>query len=136
MALPLDRMALAYSRWGRAVESGEELPARTAAAIRGHPHLLAGTDRFDTVMLQETNGAVITKVGAEGVHSVSVPSAGLGLAIKVEDGALRAQHIAVIRALQLLDVLPATLPPRLAEWAYKPIRNTRGELVGEVRSAE
>jgi L-asparaginase II len=136
MALPLDRMALAYSRWGRAVESGEELPSRTAAAIRGHPHLLAGTDRFDTVMLQETNGAVITKVGAEGVHSVCVPSAGLGLALKVEDGALRAQHIAVIRALQLLDVLPASLSPRLAEWAYKPIRNTRGEIVGEVRAAE
>jgi L-asparaginase II len=87
-------------------------------------------------MLQETNGAVITKVGAEGVHSIAVPSAGLGIVIKVEDGALRAQHIAVIRALQLLDVLPESLPPRLAEWSYKPIRNTRGEIVGEVRAAE
>jgi L-asparaginase II len=87
-------------------------------------------------MIEETGGRVISKVGAEGVHSVTVPGRGLGIAVKVEDGALRAQHIAVIRALQLLEVLPETLTPRLAEWALKPIRNTRGEIVGEVRSEQ
>jgi L-asparaginase II len=61
---------------------------------------------------------------------------GLGLAVKVEDGALRAQHIAVLRALQLLDVLPQELSPRLAEWAVKVLRNTRGEIVGEVRAEQ
>lgn len=136
MALPLSAMALAYSRWGQAVEVGDELPARTAAAIRKHPFLIGGTERFDTVLLEETGGLAISKVGAEGMHSISVPSMGLGLALKVEDGGLRAQHIAVLRALQLLDVLPATLTPRLAEWATKAIRNTRGEIVGEIRSEQ
>jgi L-asparaginase II len=134
MALPVSAMALAYSRWGRAVEVGDDLPARTAAAIRSHPHLFGGTDRFDTVLVEETHGRVISKVGAEGVHSIAVPGMGLGVTLKVEDGALRAQHIAVLRALQLLDVLPKELSPRLAEWAIKPIRNTRGEVVGEVRA--
>lgn len=134
MALPLAAMALAYSRWGQAAEVGDELASRTAAAIRTYPFLLAGTERFDTVLLEETGGRVISKVGAEGVHSITVPSMGLGLAVKVEDGALRAQHIAVLRALQLLEVLPAELTPRLAEWAVKPLRNTRGEVVGEVRA--
>ncbi len=135
MALPLEKMALAYSRWGRAIATGQELPSRTATALRHHPHLLGGTERFDTVLLEETNGEVIAKVGAEGVHSVAVPAAGLGIAIKVGDGALRAQHIAVLRLLQLLGALPATLTPRLLEWSMKPIRNTRGEIVGEVRPA-
>lgn len=135
MALALDRMALAYARFGRAVHAGEEVPARIAAAVRRHPHLLGGTDRFDTVLLQETNGAVIAKVGAEGVHSVTVPSLGLGIAVKVEDGALRAQHIAVLSALQQLGVLPAELTPRLAEFARRPLKNTRGERVGELRAA-
>ena len=134
MALPLTAMARAYSRWGQAVEVGDDLPARTASAIRANPFLLGGTDRFDTVLIEETNGRVISKVGAEGVHSVTVPGQGIGLAIKVEDGALRAQHIAVIRALQLIGVLGKELTPRLAEWALKPIRNTRGEIVGEVRA--
>jgi L-asparaginase II len=135
MALPLDRMALAYSRWGRAIMAGDELPLRTAEAIRAHPHLLGGTERFDTMLIEETNGEVISKVGAEGVHCVTVPAAGLGLAIKVEDGALRAQHIAVLKLLQVLQILPETLSPRLAEWIVKPIRNTRGEIVGEVRAS-
>lgn len=135
MGLSLDRMALAYARWGRAVQAGEEIPARTAAAIRKYPHLVGGTDRFDTVLIEETNGAVIAKVGAEGVHSVTVPAIGIGIAVKVEDGALRAQHVAVLSALQQLNVLPHELPPRLAEFMAKPLRNTRGEQVGEVRGA-
>lgn len=134
MALPLDRMALAYARLGRAAEAGEEPASRIVGAIRKHPHLFGGSDRFDTVMLEETEGGVLTKVGAEGVHSVAVPALGIGLAIKVEDGAIRAQHIAVLRALQALGVLPNELPPRLAEFVNRPLRNTRGEAVGLVRS--
>jgi L-asparaginase II len=136
MALPLERMALAYARWGRAVETGEEIPRRIAAALRRNPHLLGGTERFDTVLLEETEGAVIAKVGAEGVHSAAVPALGIGLALKVEDGAVRAQYMAVLVALQRLGVLPADLSPRLAEFLVKPVRNTRGEQVGEVRAAQ
>lgn len=135
MALPIDRMALAYARWGRAVAAREELPLRTATAIRAHPHLLGGTDRFDTVLIEETHGRVLSKVGAEGVHCAVVPEMGIGVAIKVEDGAIRAQHPALIRALQLVGALPDELPPRLAEYAQRPIRNTRGEVVGCVRPA-
>jgi len=135
MGLPLDRMALAYARLARAIHAGDEIPARIAAAVLRHPELLGGTDRFDTVILEETQGAVLTKVGAEGVHSVAVPSLGLGLAVKVEDGALRAQHIAVLAALQQLGVLPTDLPPRLADFVARPVRNTRGEIVGEIRVA-
>ena len=134
MALPLDRMALAYARWARAIHSGDEIPRRTADAMRKHPLLLGGTDRFDTALLEATDGAAIAKVGAEGVHCVAIPALGLGLAVKVEDGALRAQHIATLAALQKLGVLPHDLPARLAEFAEKHIRNTRGETVGEVRA--
>ena len=133
MALPLERMALAYARWGRAIEAGEEIPLRTVTALRHHPHLLGGTDRFDTVLLEVTEGAVIAKVGAEGVHSVTVPALGIGMAIKVEDGAVRAQYVAVLTALQKLGVLPAELPQRLADFQSKTVRNTRGEQVGMVR---
>jgi L-asparaginase II len=135
MGLPLDRMATAYARWARAVQAGEEHPARTAAAIRAHPHLLGGADRFDTVLIEETGGRVISKVGAEGVHCAAVPELGLGVTIKVEDGAIRAQHIALLRVLQLIGVLDDPLPGRLADWIRRPLRNTRGEVVGELRAA-
>lgn len=135
MGLPLDRMALAYARWARAVQAREELPLRSASAVRAHPFLFGGTERFDTVLLQETDGAVIAKVGAEGVHCAAVPSLGLGIAVKVEDGNMRAQHVALLVALQKLGVLPLDLPTRLADFVVRPVRNTRGEKVGEVRPA-
>ena len=132
MALPLDRMALAYARLGAAMAAGDEMPRRIAEAMRAHPHLVGGTDRFDTVLLQETQGRVIAKVGAEGVHTVMVPERGLGFAVKAEDGALRAQHIAVVEVLRLLEVLPV-LSARLEGYVHKALRNTRGDVVGEVR---
>jgi L-asparaginase II len=62
-----------------------------------------------------------------------VLDAGFGLAVKVEDGAQRAQYPAVLRLLQHLGVLPGHLSVHLAEFLRRPIRNTRGEIVGEVR---
>ena len=56
----------------------------------------------------------------------------LGLAVKVEDGAPRAQYPARAPSAAGLEVLPAELPPRLAEFLVKPVRNTRGEVVGEL----
>lgn len=132
-ALPLSKMAAAYARFGAAVWRGDDIPTRIAGAIRTRPFLFGGTDRFDTLLIEETDGRVFSKVGAEGVHTVALLDQGVAFAIKVEDGATRAQHAAVLRMLQLLDALPATLSPRLAEFARPRLRNTRGEFVGEVR---
>jgi L-asparaginase II len=132
-ALPLHSMARAWARLGRAVCDGDPIPGRVVHAMQSRPFLIGGTDRFDSVLIEETEGRVIAKIGAEGVHSFCVPERGIGFAVKVEDGAQRAQFPAVLRALQALDVLPATLPPRLEEYLRRGIRNTRGEIVGEVR---
>ncbi|MBK5187163.1 MAG: asparaginase [Gemmatimonadaceae bacterium] len=135
VGLPLGALALAFARLGAAAARGDEVPARIVASIAAHPFLFGGTDRFDTVLIEETEGRIISKVGAEGVHAVSIPDAGIAVAIKVEDGAARAQHPATLKLLQLLRVLPDELPPRLAAFARTPIMNTRNELVGEVRVA-
>ena len=102
--------------------------------MTARPFLVGGTDRFDSVMIEDTGGRVVAKVGAEGVHSVAVPDLGIGLAIKVEDGAQRAQYPAVIRLLQHLGVLDDRLTPRLADFLHKSVRNTRNEVVGEIHT--
>ncbi len=134
--LPLHAMARAFARLGAAAARGEEVPARILGAMRLKPFLVGGTDRFDTILIEETRGRVIPKVGAEGVHCVTIPDAGLGFAIKVEDGAARAQHPAVLRLLQHLGAIPEGLPSRLASFLRTPVQNTRGEVVGEVEPAE
>ena len=132
--LPLRNMALAYARLAGAAARGDEIPARILEAMAARPFLVGGTDRFDSILIEATEGRVIAKVGAEGVHSLAIPSAGLGVALKVEDGAQRAQYVAVLRVLQHLGLLPESLPARLSDIARRPLRNTRGEPVGEIRA--
>ena len=133
--LPLVAMARAYARFASATARGDELPSRIAGAITTRPFVFGGTDRFDSLVVEETEGRVISKIGAEGVHSVAVFDQELGFAVKVEDGATRAQYPAVLHMLELLGALPEQLSPRLAEYARTRIRNTRGEIVGELLPA-
>jgi L-asparaginase II len=132
--LTLQQMATAYARLAHAARS-ETAPARILAAMTSQPFLVGGTDRFDTVLMEETDGAVMCKVGAEGVHSFLVRERGLGMTIKVGDGSFRAQYPAVLRLLQYMDALPAELPPRLRDILVTPVRDTRGDVVGEIRPA-
>ncbi|HET7564879.1 MAG TPA: asparaginase, partial [Gemmatimonadaceae bacterium] len=71
-ALPLDAMALGFVALAEAARCGEEVPGRIVRAMTTHPFLVGGTDRFDTVLMEETAGAILSKVGAEGVHTVAV----------------------------------------------------------------
>jgi len=135
VALSLEAMARAYSRLGAAAAGGEEVAGRVVHAMRARPFLIGGTDRFDSAIIEDTGGRVVAKVGAEGIHSATVPDMGIGIAVKVEDGAQRAQQPAVVWLLQQLGVLDESLTPRLAEYLVKPIRNTRNEIVGEIRPA-
>jgi L-asparaginase II len=130
--MTLERMARAYSRLAVASARGEEFPRRVVDAMSNNAFLVGGTDRFDSALIADTEGSVVSKVGAEGVHCAMLPERGIGIAVKVEDGAQRAQVPALLRLLQELDALPAQLSPRLSEWMRKPVKNTRGECVGEV----
>lgn len=132
-AMPLEQMARAYSRLARAATEGAGMSQRVIGAMQTRPFLIGGSDRFDSILIEETDGRVVAKIGAEGVHSVAVLDQGVGIAIKVEDGAQRAQFPAIVRLLQLLDALPQQLPARLEEVLTRQIRNTRGETVGEIR---
>jgi L-asparaginase II len=133
--LALRHMATAYARLGRAAAGGETAAARVVAAMSRYPFLVGGTERFDTVLMEESGGRILAKVGAEGVHTVLVRDQGVAFAIKVEDGSPRAQYPAVLRLLQCLDALPASLPPRLHDLLVTPVHDTRGDVVGVVRPA-
>jgi L-asparaginase II len=135
-ALPLANMALAYARLVTAAARGHQAASRIVHAMTAHPFLVGGTDRFDTVLMQACRGRVLCKIGAEGVHTLALIDRGLGLAVKVEDGAARAQHVAVLALLAQLGELPNPLPDSLREFAGRAVRNTRGESVGEIRLGE
>lgn len=132
-ALPLANMALSYARLVDAAARGHNAATRVVHAMTGHPFLVGGTERFDTALMEACRGRVLCKIGAEGVHTLALVDRGIGIAIKVEDGAPRAQYPAVLGLLAALGELPDPLPDSLREFASKPVRNTRGESVGGIR---
>lgn len=132
-ALPLDRAALACARLAAAaVRDGPA--ARIVQAMTGHPEFVAGTGRLCTELMRAAGGRVFAKVGAEGYYCAGVPEQGLGIALKVEDGARRASEPALLAVLHTLSVLSTPELATLHDFAQPAIANTRGETVGEMRA--
>jgi L-asparaginase II len=139
-------MALMYARLVASPKEFED-GTRTAcrrivSAMTNHPELIGGTsDRLDTEMMRATKGTLISKVGAEGVYTAGILPCqqwprGLGLALKIEDGDdHRARPTVVIESLDQLGVLDDEALEAVSRYAFFPISNRRGEVVGEVRAS-
>jgi L-asparaginase II len=80
----------------RAIDGGRE-----AAAMRAYPHLVGGTDRFDTDLMAASK-TIVSKIGAEGLACVSTGE--YGIALKARDGADRCRGPAMLAVLEQLAV--------------------------------
>jgi L-asparaginase II len=112
---------------------------RIVAAMTAHPEMVAGTARLDTDLMRAAQGSLICKVGAEAVYCVGVlPCAqyprGLGIAVKIEDGAYRGMNPAVIETLVQLGVLDEAQQTELTHYHKPVVTNHRGLQVGEIRA--
>ena len=121
-AIPLRALALAFARFGTGVGWH---PDRAAAAVRirmavaEHPFMVAGTNRFDTEVMQALGARAFTKTGAEGVYCAALPDLGLGIAVKCDDGAGRAAEVATATLLRRFlgeGVPEARILPVLRNW--------------------
>jgi L-asparaginase II len=100
LALSLTAVARAFLRLVSGVPGSVE---RTVAdAMRAYPEMVGGTGRADTRLMRAVPG-LLDKVGAEGVLAVAVPGAG-AVAVKIDDGAMRATAPPVVAALRRLGV--------------------------------
>jgi L-asparaginase II len=131
--VPLEAMAGSFARFAAAAREGEA-PERVVGAMTREPWMVAGTGRLCTELMVAARGAVFAKVGAEGVYCAGVPEHGLGVALKVEDGARRAAAVALIATLKALELLPTAALTALESHARPAVRNTRGEVVGDLRA--
>jgi L-asparaginase II len=118
-AMSLERAATAFARLP-VLEGG----GRVVAAMRAHPDLLRGPDAADARLVKALDGWV-AKGGAEGLLCAASPE-GLGVCLKVVDGAFRAAAPATAHLLARLGIETGPLgAPELA--------NSLGETVGEIR---
>lgn len=136
-AVPLRSLALAFAKFG----SDTGLPperakaaARLRAACAAEPFFVAGTERFDTEVMRLFGASVFLKTGAEGVYCCAIPALGLGIALKVDDGAGRAAEVAMAELLAAF--LPMTVEQALDLERFRspPLVNWRGTEVGRLRA--
>ncbi|MBX6320772.1 MAG: asparaginase [Rhodospirillaceae bacterium] len=136
IAMPLDRTALAMAR----LAAPETLPPVRAAAARrivaamiAEPVMVAGSNRFCTKVIAALAGRAVVKTGAEGVYCAVLPGLGLGVALKVDDGAARAAEVVMGAVLRRLGLIDADAEAALGEALAPPIRNRAGIEVGRLR---
>lgn len=136
-AMGLETMARAFARVASASGAGERFAGayrRIMSACWAEPFLVGGTDRLDTVLLGLLRHRAITKTGAEGVYCAAVPELGIGIALKVDDGAKRASQALIVHVLAALfgdadrDAFEELKSQRLYNWD--------AIMVGEVRPAD
>ncbi len=112
--------------------------------MTAHPELVAGPERYDTLVMRAAAGKLVSKGGAEAYQAMGIApgvlgpgSPALGVAIKVSDGdrADRAISTAALAVLVQLGVLTPQERSQLSRFDRRPINNWRGIEVGEIRPA-
>ncbi|HEV8117594.1 MAG TPA: asparaginase, partial [Thermoanaerobaculia bacterium] len=138
--LPLQSLALGYARLlARARESadtGAAVRARICSALWESPGMVAGRGRFTTDFLAAGSGTWIGKEGAEGVYAIGLSGGkrgkAIGIALKLEDGGIRARDAVSLDILRRMKRLPPAARSRLAGYASPPLINARGLQVGRI----
>lgn len=133
--LPLAALGRAMARFATGDELGDarsEACRRLRRACMSAPWYVAGTGRFCTDVMRALDGQAFLKEGAEGVYCAALPAHGIGIALKVSDGAKRAAEC-MMRQI-LLHLLPDQADT-VRKVTNTNLANWRGRQVGHVEAS-
>lgn len=138
IGVPLIGLARAMARLGDPAGLPEERRAaagRILAAMRAEPAMVEGKGGMTTTVLEVAGAAVCLKPGAEGVFCAVLPGEGLGVALKIADGAKRAAELAMATLLDRLGCFGAAARTALGPFLAPRLQNAAGVDVGCLRAA-
>lgn len=128
-SMQLRQMAYLYAQ----LASGQSLDLeRIVRAMTYHPAMVAGEDAFDTELMRLMEGEIVSKSGAEGIQCIGRVGEGMGLAIKVADGAKRAKHAIAIHLLKQMGWISPTVAETLSDKFMKLSDYKRLQVIGEL----
>ncbi len=133
--MPLERLARAYLEWcsPHTIDAAVADCCRTLYdSIVKHPFYLAGSNRFDTRLIEVTDGRWMAKMGADGVLAIASRQAQQAIALKSEDGSLRAVYAAAVEVLVQLDELNSSQRAELTFFHKPKLYNQTGLEVGHM----
>ncbi|QJD98937.1 asparaginase [Massilia forsythiae] len=133
-AMPLARLAHLYARLAQGSHD-----ARLGSALgdlfdamTGRPDMVSGEARTDLAWMGAGDGDWVAKIGADAVQAIGIRSAGIGIAVKIADGNVRALHPAVYSVLDQLGLLDARRRGLLEPYRAPLIKNARGAVAGDI----
>ena len=136
-ATSLRQAATAFARFATLenVDPGDAFALRTVRdSMTAFPWYVSGTGEFDAALMDAAGGTIACKAGAEGVHGDAIVDAGVGLALKVLDGAKRAVAPAALAILDELRLLTPAMNSQLHAFVRPQLTNRAGRVVGEIRA--
>ena len=136
IGVPLGNLALAMARLADPADQPE---ARQAAAARirhamaAEAFMVSGSGEFCTRVMELVGERAVIKDGAEGVYCGALPALGLGIALKVADGAGRAATQAMARLLDRFEVFDGLDDSLRRGLLQPPLFNRAGTETGVLR---
>jgi L-asparaginase II len=135
--MPLYNLAFGFARMARPETLGQkrgDVVERITKAMMKHPEMVGGTGRFCTDFMNVAQGTMFGKLGAESVYCLGDRESGLGIAVKIEDGSVRAIYPATLEVLKQLNLITQNQLEELMDH-YRPIlKNARNEEVGYIEA--
>lgn len=133
--LPLATMARLYAILSQAPDAKSEL-APIVQAMKQHPEMVGGVGRLDTILMQSTQGRLLSKVGADGLVCIARLGYDQGLALKIADGSNAIRSIVTVQVLHSLGWISDADYARFSQ--LEPFsaqrHNTQGKLIGRVEA--
>lgn len=117
-------------------EKEDSTLVRIYNAMTRKPYMVAGQNRFDTVLMESGSGNIVAKVGAEGLRGIGIRFNGevYGLALKVTDGAKRASASIALEILRRLGIMNPLGDEKLMPYYRPVIRNHRNIEAGHIET--
>lgn len=131
-AVSLKGFALAFARLAAMTDLSPERQVATKRlmlACTSEPQMVEGTGRFGTGVMKRLGARAFVKGGAEGVYCAAFPLLGLGLALKIDDGARRGAEAAA--ACIIARLFPNEIGD-VGDLYDMRVTNWRGTIVGEI----
>lgn len=139
-SLPISNLATGFARlaWASTqpverLTDAQRAGAKIARAMMKHPEMVSGVGRFDLELVEAAGKTIFSKIGAEGLECVGIPSKGYGLTVKIADGSPRALAPIVVSILTELGVLDVGAQKQLEATTHPKMKNVRGTVIGTAR---
>lgn len=113
-------------------EKYRKAAVKIVSVMKKYPAVIAGIDRFGTLLCQTVSKDILAKSGADGVFTLAFDDK--GIAVKIEDGKLPAVYPVVIDILKKYDFITDEEIDKLDKYYRPVIKDHNGRKAGYIRA--